>query len=55
MKISDYPGNEEVVILRKIVMDLEKDCEWQALYHATIDLKHELMKREEWIKKNVDN
>lgn len=52
MKVSDYPGNEEIAILRKALIDLDKEYDWQAAYHASLDLKHELKKRDKWIKKN---
>lgn len=55
MKVSDYPGNEEIVILRQVVPKLEKEHDWGAVYHANLDLKHQIQKREEWIKENVDN
>ncbi len=55
MKVSDYPGNGEVCILRGVVLQLEKDCDWQAVYHAKVDLNNELMKRDKWIEKNVNN
>ena len=55
MKVSDYPGNEEIGILRQAIIDLDKVCDWQAAYHANIDLKHEIQKRDKWIKENVDN
>ena len=55
MKVYDYPGNEEIAILRLVVLKLEKECDWQAVYHAKLDLKYEIEKRDEWIKKNVDN
>lgn len=54
MKVSDYPGNEEIAILRQAVLKLEKVCDWQAVYHAKLDLKHEIDKRVKWIEKNVD-
>ena len=55
MNISDYPGNDEIAILEQTVLNLEKDCEWQAAYHAMLDLSYEKKKREEWIIENVDN
>ena len=55
MNISDYPGNGEIYILRKAVIDLETQWEWEAANHANIDLAYEIKKREEWVKKNVDN
>ncbi len=55
MKVSEYPRNEEVAILRQTVLELEKECDWQAVYHAKLDLKHEIETREKWIKKNVYN
>jgi len=55
MKTTDYPGNEEIAILRQVVPKLEKECDWQAVYHANLDLKNEIEKRDKWIKKNVDN
>ena len=55
MKVSDYSGNNEIAILRQVVLNLEKECDWQAVYHAKLDLKHEIQKRDKWIKKNVDN
>ncbi len=55
MKVSDYPGNNEIAILRQTVLKLEKTCDWQAVYHAKLDLKYEIEKRDKWIKKNVDN
>ena len=55
MKVSDYPGNVEIAILRQTVLNLEKECDWQAVYHANHDLSSELNKRDKWIEKNVDN
>ena len=53
MNISDYPGNDEIAILEKAVSDSKKANDWQAAYHAMLDLTHEEMKREEWVKENV--
>lgn len=53
MKISDYPGNQEIAILNKAVSDSEKAYDWRAVYHTKIDLKHEIQKRDKWIKENV--
>jgi len=55
MNISDYPGDEEIAILEQTVLNLEKAHDWQAAYHAMLDLSYEKKKREEWIKENVDN
>ena len=55
MDESEYPGNGEIAILRKAVIDLESQWEWEAAIHAKMDLAYELKKREEWVKKNVDN
>jgi len=53
MNISDYPGNAEIATLEQAVLDLEKQHDWQAAYHAMLDLAHEKKKREEWVKENV--
>ncbi len=53
MKVSDYPGNEEIAILNKAVSDSKKVYDCRAVYQTRIDLAHELQKREEWIKENV--
>jgi len=55
MKVTDYPGNEEIAILRQVVLKLETLCDWQAVYHAKLDLKFEILKRNKWIEKNVNN
>ena len=55
MNISDYPGNEEIAILEEAVSILEKQHDWQAAYHAMLDLAHEKTLKEDWIKENVDN
>lgn len=55
MKVYEYPGNEEIAILRQVILTLEKECDWQAVYHAKLDLKHEIKKRDKWIEKNVNN
>lgn len=55
VKASEYPGNGEIAILRDAVIKLEKQCEWQAAYHAKIDLAYEIQKRDKWMKKNVNN
>lgn len=55
MKVYDYPGNEEIAILRQVVLKLETQCDWQAVYHAKLDLKYEIEQRAKWIEKNVDN
>ena len=55
MNISDYPGDEEIAILEQAVSILEKAHDWQAAYHAMLDLSYEKKKREDWIKENVDN
>ncbi len=55
MQIEDYPGNAEVCQLRLTVLGLEKTNDWGAVELAKTDLFHEIKKRDEWVKQNVNN
>ena len=55
MQIWDYPGNAEINKIRQAILDLEKINDWGAVELAKIDLLHEIKKRDEWVKQNVNN
>lgn len=55
MKVSDYPRNDEINKIRQAILDLEKTHDWEAILLAKNDLLHEIRKKEEWIKENVNN
>lgn len=55
MKVSEYPGNNEIYKTRQAIIDLEKTNDWGAIKLAKLDLYHMIKKREVWIKENVNN
>lgn len=51
MKSSDYPGNGEITLTRKAVLNLQNTQDWQALEMAKSDLYFLIKKRQAWLNK----
>jgi len=50
METDNYPGNKDITIQRKTVLELEKSKDWQALKHAKHDLYAMIKAKEKWLK-----
>ncbi len=52
MGTNNYPKNEEILVQRITVLELEATNDWEAVKHARADLYGMIKEKEEWIKQN---
>lgn len=52
MRMEDYPNNQEIVEIIKVMKELEKSKDWKSLMFANHVLQAILIKREQWAKEN---
>lgn len=55
MGLEEYPGNEDIFLQKRAVLQLEDSRDWGALELAKHDLSGMIQKREKWAKDNGFN